>query len=351
MRVQARKQRGAGGAAAARIVKLGETQSARRKLVEVGRGNFAAVAADVAEAHIVDEDHDDIGPRCFGSSAGQPACASSSVAIAASKGFTVALSNRCRSAEGTVRLTVRLPDFLAGPSVSTSLPFRVNIAYQSIPSAGRSRGRRRFGSLRPLLFVDPVSRDARCLRPVGCEDDHLGGLFAVLERKLVADGEGLGAPGLRRSLRSNDCDGFLVLLSACLAVFGPCRSIRPDSRRSIFDLNSSAAASQAREDPPRSPDGATSRPTPPLPSPTSLARPEARLGLGFSSAGPGWAGFAEAGKMGFSKIVTGVPAGGKRSAKASKVRKSGLLKPAYIGRSSSATGELRMQIVSPLSAS
>ena len=63
VRVQAGQQRGAGGAAAARVVELREPQPAGRKLVEVGRGNFAPVAADVAEAHVVDEDHDDVRPR------------------------------------------------------------------------------------------------------------------------------------------------------------------------------------------------------------------------------------------------------------------------------------------------
>ena len=44
-----------------RVVELREAQAAGGQLVEVGRGDLAAVAADVAEAHVVHQDDDDVG--------------------------------------------------------------------------------------------------------------------------------------------------------------------------------------------------------------------------------------------------------------------------------------------------
>jgi len=63
MRIQSREQRRPRGAAARGVVELRETQPARRELVEVRRGDFAAVAAEVGEAHVIDEDDDDVGFR------------------------------------------------------------------------------------------------------------------------------------------------------------------------------------------------------------------------------------------------------------------------------------------------
>ena len=62
VRIEAGHQCRAGRAAAARIVKLREPQSGGGQLVEVGRGNLAAIAADVAEAHVVHKHHDDVRP-------------------------------------------------------------------------------------------------------------------------------------------------------------------------------------------------------------------------------------------------------------------------------------------------
>jgi hypothetical protein len=55
------QERGPRGAAASRIIELREPQSAGGKLIEIGRVDLAAVAADVGETHVVGEDHDDIG--------------------------------------------------------------------------------------------------------------------------------------------------------------------------------------------------------------------------------------------------------------------------------------------------
>ena len=56
VRIQAGQQRGARRAAAAGVVELREAQAAGGQLVEVRRGDFAAVAADVGEAHVVHQD-------------------------------------------------------------------------------------------------------------------------------------------------------------------------------------------------------------------------------------------------------------------------------------------------------
>ena len=60
VRVEARQQRGAGGAATGAVVELGEAQALRRERVEVGRLDLPAVAADVGPAHVVREDDQDI---------------------------------------------------------------------------------------------------------------------------------------------------------------------------------------------------------------------------------------------------------------------------------------------------
>ena len=61
MRINARQQRGAGGATAAGIVELGETQTVFGKGIEMRRRNLRTVAANVGEAHVIHQNHDDIG--------------------------------------------------------------------------------------------------------------------------------------------------------------------------------------------------------------------------------------------------------------------------------------------------
>ena len=60
MRIQTGEQRGACGAAAAGVVELGEAKPVLRERIEVRRGNLRAIAAKVREAHVIDEDHDDV---------------------------------------------------------------------------------------------------------------------------------------------------------------------------------------------------------------------------------------------------------------------------------------------------
>ena len=70
MRIKPGKNGSACRAATAGIVELGEAQTARRQLVEVGRRDLAAVAADVREAHVVNQNDYDIGPGHSGSADG-----------------------------------------------------------------------------------------------------------------------------------------------------------------------------------------------------------------------------------------------------------------------------------------
>jgi hypothetical protein len=65
VRMEAGQQRGAGRAAARAVVELAETDAARGERVEVRGADLGAVAADVREAHVVGEDHDDVRPRHF----------------------------------------------------------------------------------------------------------------------------------------------------------------------------------------------------------------------------------------------------------------------------------------------
>ena len=62
VRMETGEERGPRGAAAGRIVELGETQPAGRQLVEVGRGDLAAKAPEVGVADVVREHDDDVGP-------------------------------------------------------------------------------------------------------------------------------------------------------------------------------------------------------------------------------------------------------------------------------------------------
>ena len=61
MRIKPGEDRSARRAAAAGVIELGEAQTVGRQLVEVGRRDLAAVAADVREAHVVHQDDNDVG--------------------------------------------------------------------------------------------------------------------------------------------------------------------------------------------------------------------------------------------------------------------------------------------------
>ncbi len=61
VRIEARQQRRARGAATRRIVELCEAEAVLGQRVEVGGRDLASIGADVREAHVVDEDDDHIG--------------------------------------------------------------------------------------------------------------------------------------------------------------------------------------------------------------------------------------------------------------------------------------------------
>lgn len=61
--VHAGEQGGAGGAATGGVVEVGKAEAAAGEGVEVGGANFGAVAGEIAEAHVVGEDEDDVGGR------------------------------------------------------------------------------------------------------------------------------------------------------------------------------------------------------------------------------------------------------------------------------------------------
>ncbi len=61
MGVKAGEEGGASGATAGGIVELGEAKTASGEGVEVGGGDFGAVTAEISEAHVVNEDDDDVG--------------------------------------------------------------------------------------------------------------------------------------------------------------------------------------------------------------------------------------------------------------------------------------------------
>ena len=66
VRVEAGQKGSPGGAAAPRIVKLGELRAALGEGVEVGGGNLTAIASDIGEPHIVHHDQDDVGTLLCG---------------------------------------------------------------------------------------------------------------------------------------------------------------------------------------------------------------------------------------------------------------------------------------------
>ena len=61
VRVEPCEQRGAGGAATAGVVKLGEANPVLGESVEMGCLNFPAIASDVGPAHVIRHDEDDVG--------------------------------------------------------------------------------------------------------------------------------------------------------------------------------------------------------------------------------------------------------------------------------------------------
>lgn len=61
MRVEAGEEGASRRAAAAGVVELREAEAVAGELVEVGRVDFAAIASDVGEAHVIGHDEDDIG--------------------------------------------------------------------------------------------------------------------------------------------------------------------------------------------------------------------------------------------------------------------------------------------------
>ncbi len=75
MRIQTGHQRGPRGAAPRRVVKLREAHTARCQRIEIRCRDLAAVAAEIAESHVIDEDNEDVGPFSLGKSErrqGQP---------------------------------------------------------------------------------------------------------------------------------------------------------------------------------------------------------------------------------------------------------------------------------------
>ena len=59
--VETGQQRGAGGAAARAIVHLRAADAVTLHVIEIGRLNFGAIAADVGITHVIDQDDDDVG--------------------------------------------------------------------------------------------------------------------------------------------------------------------------------------------------------------------------------------------------------------------------------------------------
>ena len=73
VRIQSGEQRRARRTAATCVVELREAHAAGRKCVDVRRRNLAAIAPDVGEAHVVDEDDDDIRLLRIGRTSGKRA--------------------------------------------------------------------------------------------------------------------------------------------------------------------------------------------------------------------------------------------------------------------------------------
>jgi hypothetical protein len=64
VRVETGEQRGAGRAASRGVVKLGEPEPVGRQGIQVRCGDFAPVTTDVGVAHVIGENHHQIGPGC-----------------------------------------------------------------------------------------------------------------------------------------------------------------------------------------------------------------------------------------------------------------------------------------------
>lgn len=67
VRVEPRKNRGAGRAAAGSVVNLSEAQAVGSEAVDVRCIDFATETADIGKAHIVGKNDDDVGLLCRGS--------------------------------------------------------------------------------------------------------------------------------------------------------------------------------------------------------------------------------------------------------------------------------------------
>jgi hypothetical protein len=65
MGIQPREQRRPRRAATGRVVKLREPQPVGGERIEIRRLDLAAVAAQIAEAHVISENDDDIGSTRF----------------------------------------------------------------------------------------------------------------------------------------------------------------------------------------------------------------------------------------------------------------------------------------------
>ncbi len=63
---EAGEQGGPGGGAACGVVELSEAEAAGGERINVGCGDFPAVAADIGEAHVVGKDEEDIGTWVLG---------------------------------------------------------------------------------------------------------------------------------------------------------------------------------------------------------------------------------------------------------------------------------------------
>lgn len=65
VRVEPGQQAGSSGAAASRVVELSESQTCGGKCIQRWCADFTAVTAEIREAHVVAEDHNDVGTRSW----------------------------------------------------------------------------------------------------------------------------------------------------------------------------------------------------------------------------------------------------------------------------------------------
>ena len=62
VRIEASEQAGPGRTAAAGVIELGEAEPGSSEPIKLRRLDLAAIAADVGVAHVIGEDHHDVGP-------------------------------------------------------------------------------------------------------------------------------------------------------------------------------------------------------------------------------------------------------------------------------------------------